>query len=268
MSTITQPQATGGYASMNIGLALVQGWASRYTQKQDARIQQGQYAYSLRIGAVNNEMANQQARLDNALRAGSNRLMEAQASADNVLRQVNNKRLLGRATLEFEQANENFVRSQEALTQGSLEDQIAAAEQRGAYAAASALSGTLGSTVESMEGTLRLKQNRAAQYQEQQGDYATYDQLRQLAGIVPTAISQLDSGSTVANLDHGVTFSQARPLSPAPNSPNIAGNFFTDAWSWALDNKDGFRQIGSSISSWFTPGTVSSEASPIPGLHI
>jgi hypothetical protein len=258
-----------GYSTLSLGMGLVQGWASRYAQKQDFRVQQGQYQFSLRMGALNNALADQQAATENALRAGSNRLMMARAAADNKLREINNTRLLRRATIEHEQANENFLRNQEALVSGGLEDQIAAAEQRGAYAATSALSGTLGSTVEGMETTLRLKQERALQYRERQGNYATYDQLRQLAGIVPAAISALDTGATVANLDHGISFSTARPLGPDQLiQPNIAGNFFTDAWQWAMNNPDGVRQVGNTVSSWFNTPTVSQHRAPIPGLDI
>ncbi len=259
MATTPSWQNSSAYSMLSLGSALIQGWSARYTIKQNSRIQDNQYAYSTRMGTLNNELANQQAAIDNSLRAGSNRLMNAQANAENILRQISNKRLLARASDEHEQATENFLRSQEAMVQGSLEDQIAAAEQRGAYAAASALSGTLGTTIEGMEQTLNLKQNRAAEYQLRQNNYMTYDQLQQLAGIVPTAISQLDSGTTIPNLDYGVSFSQARSLAPAPVSQSPAGNFFTDAWSWALGNPDGFRQVGAGVSSWFTP-----KASDVP----
>jgi len=243
-----------GYASVSLATSLLNGWASRYTAKLDQAVIQGQYAASQQIAAANNELFNQQAEIENALRAGQNRILAAQAAADAALRAISNQRILARAEDDYTQAAENFLRTQESLVQGDLEDQVAAAEQRGAYAASSALSGTLGTTIEGMEYSLRLKQNRAGEYAERQGNYLTHDQLQQMAGIVPAAISQLDTTTSIPALDYGYTFSQAKTLGPETLAqPAIAGSFFTDGWSWALRNEDGFNQVGASISSWFTP---------------
>lgn len=240
-------------AITSLGAGLVGGWASRYSQKLDFRVSNATYMAGRRVAVANNAMLDQQAAIENRLRAGQNRILAAQARTENVLRKIGNKRILMRTSLEHEQATENFLRTQEAANQGNLEEQLRAAEARGSYAAASALSGTLGSTVETMEGTLRLKQSRDAEYRERQQGYATYDQLKQLAGIVPAGVSQLDTGTSVPMLDHGVTFSQAKTLGPEQLvRPRATGNFFTDLMSWSLRNPDGFRQVGDTLSSWFT----------------
>jgi hypothetical protein len=241
-------------AAFSLGSALVSGWASRYATKVDMRVAQANHSASLRVGAANNALANQQAAIENRLRAGANAVIMAQIRTENKLRSIGNRRILMRTQDEHAQAAENFLRSQEAMTQGDLETQIAAAEQRGAYAASTALAGTLGSTVEGMEKTLKLKQARQFEYRERQGQYASLDQLRQMAGIVPMGISQLDTGTSVANLDYGVSFSRAQTLGPEKLlQAKPTSNFFTDGWSWALRNEDGFRQVGNTISSWFTP---------------
>lgn len=248
-------------AVFSLGSALISGWASRYSAKIDRRVAQANYSASLRVGAANNALADQQAAIENRLRAGANAVQAAQVRVENRLREVGNRRILMRTQDEHAQAAENFLRTQEASTQGNLEQQLAAAEQRGAYAASTALAGTLGTTVEGMETTLQLKQNRAAEYRERQGNYATLDQLRQMAGIVPMGISQLDSGVSVANLDYGYSFSKAQTLGPDKLlQPKVQGNFFVDGWSWALRNEDGFRQVGQSISSWFNTNSESRPA--------
>lgn len=245
---------SAGSAWMSFGSALLQGWSNRYMQKQDQKVQQAQFAYSRKLTDLNNQLSIQQATLANKITAGQNRILQAQAHSENVLRQISNKRILQRTSLEHEQATENFLRTQESLVQGGLEDQIKAAEQRGAFAASAALSGTLGSTIDTMESTLKLKQNRQGEYLDRQGGYATYDQLKQMAGIVPGGISQLDSGRSIAMLDYGYQFAQVKPLGPEQMSQKpIAGNFFADAAAWAMGTDDGFRQIASSVNSWFTP---------------
>lgn len=242
------------FAWTSMGSSLLQGWSSRYAQKIDMKLQQYQHTYDRTLTGLNNQVQQQQADIANRLRAGQNKIMLAQAHAENAMRRISNKRVLQRTTVEHEQQTENFLRQQEALSQGGLEDQIKAAEQRGAYAANSALSGTLGSTIDGMENSLVLKQQRAGEYLDRQGNYATYDQLRQLAGITPNGISQLDTGQSIAMLDHGYSFAQQRPLGPEHlvNKPTI-GNFFTDAFAWSLSTEDGFRQIGSTVNNWFTP---------------
>jgi hypothetical protein len=241
------------YAAMfSAGSALLGGWANRYGMKLDQRLAQAQHTYGQRIQTANNALMDSQASISNALRAASNRTLAAQARAENVIRRINNGRIARQTQENHIAAVENFARGQEAKIDGDIETQISAAEQRGAFAAASALSGTLGATVDGMEDTLNLKINRATEYRERQAGYATYDQLRQLAGIVPNGISSMDVTRSVPMLDHGYTFSQARPLGPAELAqPAIPGNFFTDFTSWSSNNKDGFRQIGDKVDSWF-----------------
>lgn len=248
-------QATSPYAGLfSLGASLVQGWAARYGAKQEMRVNAAQFSANRRIAAANNALFNQQAEIENKMRAGQNRIIMAQARAEQQMRQISNKRILIRAEMMHEQATENFLRTQESMVQGGLEEQIKAAEQRGAFAASAALSGTQGTTIETMERSLELKQARADEYRVRQNNYATYDQLRQMAGIIPGAIGSLDTSQSVPMLDYGYSFSQAKSLGPEKLAQMpIMSNFFTDGLKWAMSNEDGFRQAADTVSSWFRP---------------
>lgn len=241
-------------AFASAGSSLIQGWATRRGMKIDQQVSSHAYQMQQRIQGANNLLADSEAMWANKLRAGQNRIVQAQANAENTIRKMNNLRLLKQGQAEHEAATINFQRNQDTMMQQDLESQIRNAEARGAYAASSALSGTLGSTVDGMEQTLGLKLDREQSYRDRQNSYVTYDQLRQIAGIVPMAIGGQDVSRSIPMLDYGYNFSQAQALGPDKLiQPRIPGNFLTDILGWANKNPDGFRQAGDTISSWFKP---------------
>lgn len=202
------------------GLALsVGGAAMAASSASQGRKAQG------RIDASNLTLARAQIEGENADRKSSNQIKAAQGGLARFMMAENNKRLLDNAGKAQAAARQTLVRMQDGMASGDLESQISAAEASGAFAANAAFNGTGGNAVDLIDMTMRLKTSRARAAQEEAHSYATYDQMAQIAGIVPQAISGLDMGSVSDGLD------LAESVAPAgvarASGPSVLGGALT-----------------------------------------
>lgn len=221
-------------AVASLGLGLLQGWASRSAQK------------------VQNMLADAEAKASNTVREGLNQENAAKASFGGFMASLNNKRALEATGRAEANARQNLGRLTEALTRGSIEDQIANSEAAGAYAASVAMNGVGGASVDAIAQAQRLKAQRQSYFTKERGKQLTFDQLQQISGMIPQTYAGLDIGTYAAPIDYSVTFSKAKP---------IQGNFFLDALTWAAGNPAGAQQAAGTIGGWFTPNAAPSRYS-------
>lgn len=208
----------------SLGLALLAGAAERSAQR------------------ARNLVADAEAKAANTIREGQNIENAAKASFSGFMSALNNKRSLDSGGRSADAARANLLRMRDALTRGSIEDQIANAEAAGAYTASVAMSGGGGSSVDNIGAAMRLKQQRQTFYSRERGKQMTHDQLQQIAGVMPQTIAGLDIGTHAAAIDYSTTFSQAKP---------IMGNFLLDAAGWAAGNPQAAQQAAGSASKFF-----------------
>lgn len=223
--------AAAAFASL--GLSLLSGWASRSAQKAQNIIYEAEAAAA------------------NTVREGLNIENAAKASFSGFMAALNNKRSLDAAGRAEGNARANLERVSIALTRGSIEDQIANAEAAGAYTAKVAMSGGGGQSVQGIGAAMRLKQQRQAFYTKERGQQMTYDQLQQIAGIVPQTIAGLDIGTHSAAIDYSTTFSKAK---------KVQGNFLLDAAGWAAGNPAAAQQAAGAAGSFFSSGGTSASS--------
>lgn len=208
-----------------------------------------------RINSSNLELSRAQIAGENADRKSSNQIKAAQGGLARFMMTQNNKRLLDNAGKARAAAQQTLVRMQDSMASGDLESQISAAEAAGAFAANAAFNGTGGNAVDLIDMTMRLKQGRARAAQEQANGYATYDQVSQIAGIVPQAISGLDMGSVSDGLD------LAENVAPAglttSKGPSVLGGALTGLLSSQF-LKPAAQEIGNMFKGSGSDGMVGS----------
>ena len=162
------------YAAVaSLGLGLLQGWASRSAQK------------------VQNMLADAEAKASNTVREGLNQENAAKASFGGFMASLNNKRALEATGRAEANARQNLGRLTDALTRGSIEDQIANSEAAGAYAASVAMNGVGGASVDAIAQAQRLKVQRQSYFTKERGKQLTFDQLQQISGMMPGALDNL-----------------------------------------------------------------------------
>lgn len=214
-------------ALANIGLSMITGAAARTTARAQNKLRQA--------GAD----------AANVVREGANVQRAAEGSLARWMQGENNRRRLAAAGEQFNAGQQTLVRMQTARARGGLEEQIAAAEQAGAYAASVAFAGTGGSSVDIVDTTLRLRDERAAEARRADAGLADYDALTQIAGIMPQATSGLDLTSFAGGLDLSRNLSGNLP---------VQGNFLLDFVKGMAQSPDAFAAFQSAPSSQ-TPTT-------------
>lgn len=175
-------------AIASIGMSLLGGAASRSAAKIQAKLDKAQ------------------ADAANIVREGKNIENAAKASFAGFMSGLNNNRALDSAARAEAAAKTNAGRLADALTRGSVEDQIANAEQAGAYAASLAMNGAGGGSATAISRSLQLKQQRQAFMVKERGRLMQYDQLLQTAGIMPQAVAGMDIGTYSAAPNYAETF--------------------------------------------------------------
>ena len=128
----------------------------------------------------------------NTIREGRNIEGAATGSLARWMQSENNSRRLRAAGEARAGALQNLLRFQDAGITASIEDQLAAAEASGAYAANVALSGTGGNSIDVIDMTMRLRNSRAKAAKDRNAGYVQYDAIKQIAGIMPQAVEGLD----------------------------------------------------------------------------
>jgi hypothetical protein len=161
---------------------------------------------------ASNIVADATAAAKNKIREGRNQEAAAQGNLARYMQQENNKRRMNAAANQEAAMKMTLVRSLDSQAAGSLESQIANAEQAGAYAANAALSGTLGVASDLIDETARLQRARSTFYRERTNGQANYDAMQQIAGVIPQASSGLDVTSYNDGIDYSVDLSNAQPV--------------------------------------------------------
>ena len=154
----------------------------------------------------------------NLIRAANNKLGGARGSLARYNQSVNNNRTLENAGLQAEAAAVNYRRARDSEIQDDFETQLRFAEQAGAQAAATALSGLTGGVADVVNSTTALRKARLSQralVARQQGDS---DAQQRQSQILQAGWDSLDSSEIIDGIDYSVDVATKRVSS---------GNFFT-----------------------------------------
>ena len=167
-----------------------------------------------------NKVNDANAYASNIMRAANNKLGAARGSLARYTQSVNNQRVMENAGSNLEAASINYRRARDSATQDGFEQQIAFAEQAGAQAAASALSGLTGGVADLVRGTTALRQSRLQQRvdaAEAQGDW---DASQQAKHIMQSGWDSLDASEINDTIDYGQDVAVKQ---------RYGGNLFTEA---------------------------------------
>lgn len=216
-------------ALASLGMSLIGGAASRSAQR------------------AQNMVLDAQAAAENIIREGKNTEAAGFDALDKWMTSENNRRAARAGGEAFNAAQQTLARTQDAYTKGSIEDQLAASEAAGAYAANSAFSGTAGASTDVIAYTIKAQQERRALYAQQNQKYTTYDTMSQIAGITSQTLEGLQVVGGAAGLDKGISLSKAKPVS---------GSWLSDTLQWALSNTKGAQQIAEGVGGFFNSGSV------------
>lgn len=167
-----------------MAIAVAQGDAARQAEKAQVSIREGTAnAKNIQRAAQNTERA---------AKGGLTRFMQGE----------NNKRLLRAAGNTFNAAQETLARTGDANVSRRIEQQIADAETSGALAARAAFSGAAGGANEMLAMTQRLQQARRTRALATRDKQVTYEQMKQISGIMPQGIEQLDMTQFSDGIDY------------------------------------------------------------------
>ena len=145
--------------------------------------------------------------------------LNANSELSRQIQKINNARIMGAADKTFAAAATNLQRNRAARQTSGILQQVAQAEAVGAYAANTASKGIGGASADVIENTMRLRDSMKTQLQDTNNAQADYEQVQQLAGIIPTAWNQQD----MTVITGGV--------SPAASVPAVTGGF---NWAGAI----------------------------------
>ena len=171
-----------------------------------ARLQNAQNDAQYTLDSAKTEAANMlskdSADNNNMIREAGNAFLAAQAALSNTQRSIGNQ---NRAIAIGSQTNAqvvNMARATEAMTRGSLEQQIAAAAQLGAMRADSAARGVGGTSADIMRATMQTTTSRLTAMQATKGAQMSFDQVMAAVGLRSNLITSQDYGQTVASMNY------------------------------------------------------------------
>ena len=134
----------------------------------------------------------------------------ANSNTQRAIQVINNNRVLRVAGKQFDAASQNIVRNKDAHVRGSIEQQIQQSEAAGAYAANLASNGVGGASGDAISMTLALQQSRQRGATKQTKEYLDYDQAKQQAGIMPSAMNALDQTVYSGSVDNTVAMPEVK----------------------------------------------------------
>lgn len=157
------------------------------------------------MGEAQQNQENARAKFTNEFRDISNIEKGAKGSLARWMQNENNNRVLAAAGRAEASAKETRLRTQDAVTARSLEQQVANMERAGAYAANVAFSGAAGGSVSTVSRAMRLRNERQARALSDQAGFVDYEQIKQIAGVMPQAIDQLQINTFTDSIDYQKT---------------------------------------------------------------
>lgn len=224
---------------LKFGFDAFMGLGSGWLQKQQVKAQ--------------NKIRSAEVYASNLMRSANNELASKRDSLARYTQSVGNQRVMEDAGNVVNANVTNYLRGRDDLDNADLESQIAFMEQAGAQAAASAASGLTGGVIDTIAGTMALRESRrAAQTDRVRGqvkvDFAQAQRQNFLA-----ALSRTDNSDIVTNIDYSMD-----TFTPAVRS----GNLFTDVFGG--QSKDSMSaalgaasKAGKSLFSFNTPSVES-----------
>lgn len=155
-----------------------------------------------------NVLGTARAQAANTIREGKNEERAAQGSLARFMQSENNKRRMNAAGEVFNSAQEELYRTNDFNVDSSVERQLASAEVAGALAANSAFAGAAGGSSDVLALTTSLKAARQRRLQEKREKQITYEQVKQITGIMPQAVASLDMTSFNDGMDRSEDWNQ------------------------------------------------------------
>jgi len=173
----------------------------------------------------------------NLVRSANNKLGAARGSLARYTQSVNNQRVLENMGSSAEAAVVNYRRARDSATSDNFEQQLSFAEQAGAQAAASALSGLTGGVADVVAGTTALRKSRIQERVNQSLRQGDWDASQQAAAIMQAGWDSLDSSEITDSLDYskdvaakqtysGNLFTQIMGGQDMTNAANMTSGFF------------------------------------------
>lgn len=246
----------GEMAAAGMAMNWLNGYLKARTQKaiSDAQgITDDANTYSQNL--INNTNAD----AANMVRGANNTLAAAQSAFGNLQRSIGNQNKLNAAGRQLDENEQNLARMQDAMTRGSLEDGLRAAEQMGALHAQAAMQGVGGASATMLHQTLALHAARQKTTADNNSGLQTYDMIQQRMGLKRNMVQSLDQGQTFAPIDYSVNVA---PLVQSPlRTEQFAGSATSQAWVSALTGGGGggAESLMQSISSYF-PSSASGQS--------
>lgn len=225
-------------AASSLGLSLLSGASARTAQR------------------AQNRVLDAKAKAENTIREGQNLESAAYSALAQWTTTENNRRAAKAGGEAMEAAQMTLARVQDSVASGSLEDQIQSAEAAGAYAANAAMNGTGGSSRDVIAYAIKAQQERQRVYRERNNGFATYDAMKQIAGMAAQTLDSQQLVGGAASLDKGVSLSKAQP---------VQGGWLLDAVTWASGNTKGAQQLADGLGGFFKPASTGSDKYSLGG---
>ena len=149
-----------------------------------------------------NLLSQDQADNDNTIREANNEFVAAQAALMNTQRAIGNQQRANTLGAQYATQQTNAARAMDAMTRGSLEQQIAAAGALGAMRADAAACGVGGSSADIMRSTMKGTQGRMITGQQTQAKQISFDAAMTAAGLRSNLVTSQDYGQTVAAMNY------------------------------------------------------------------
>lgn len=178
--------------------------------------------------------------------------LNANSELSRQIQKINNARIMSAADKTYAAAATNLQRNRAARQTNSILQQVANAEAAGAYAANTASKGIGGASADIIENTMRLRDSMKTQLQDNANAQADYDQVQQLAGIIPAAWNQQD----MTVITGGVSAAAAVPA--------VTGGF---NWASALGGSKDLMGLLSNMTDKKSPA-LSGTGLKLPGGDI
>lgn len=192
-------------------------------------------------------------RNENKRREAENILAKARGDLARFQQARSNKYKLRAGAENAEAQTTNLLRLSDAAVRGTFEARIAAAETAGALAAQVGFAGVGGGTVDMLNATTKLRQQRVEQLMQDQADTQAYDLSRNIDQTREATILGLDDVQFFDNINFMTAQEQ---YIPEPSWGQIglqAGMAFAQSYA----SMGGFDGLGKKLPNWFksTPKT-------------
>lgn len=195
----------------------------------------------------------------NLIRNSKNELAAKRTSLARFTQSVNNQRVLENAGSAFTAQQVNYRRGRDVAARDDFEGQVRFAEQAGAQAAASAVSGLTGGVADIVRGTTALRKSRIQQAVDQSLSQGDYDAAQRNKAIMVAGWDSLDQSELTTALDYGKNVATEQ---------RYGGNLWSDAMS-GTSGKD-IKAIADFASSNFKTGGTGGgqQVDPLDSFYI